>query len=63
MIGIICIICLFTIIFGLYRMYKDEHENYVKSHVYREPKFDKEKAKKEIYKYLKESYHNKNLKL
>ena len=54
MIGIICIICLFTIIFGLYRMYKDE--KIIKVHFYEEPKFDKEKAKKEIYKYLKESY-------
>lgn len=56
MIGAISLIVLSIIIFGLYYMYKNEYENYVKSHVYREPKFDKEKAKKEIYNYLKERY-------
>ena len=53
MIGIICIICLFTIIFGMYLLYKDDN---ITIHHYEEPKFDKEKAKKEIYNYWKEIY-------
>lgn len=51
---ILSLIVIFVIIFGMYRLYKDD--KIIKVHFYKEPKFDKEKTKKEIYKYLKESY-------
>lgn len=55
---IICLFIIPVILCGLYVMYKDDNNTY---HHYKEPKFDKEKAKKEIYNYLKEKYKNEKI--
>ena len=49
------------ILFGLWYMYKcdERNERIIIKHA-KEPKFNKEKYRKEIYNFLKEKYNDKN---
>ena len=53
-IPIISLLIIPVILIGMYFLYKNEGPIII--HGVKEPKFDKEKLKKEIYNYLKEKY-------